>query len=333
MKYSFILLLCALLLTSCQKKKSAEQDVKQVDNFVPSASETDIDTTQAYLSPSDALNDRAPYASDQFLPTRITFRGTRSVFYQESVPTQQSPLRIVTEYMEGKWGDNDTISTVTRVLVYNNGLLVYRKAFPLSFATVTAFSQVRKFDHVILPVNEKKSILYYWLDIVDASGVVTQEYHAVSSDAEGITNELSGDLSRIAGHYATVRFLNENRVKAKVPPGPHYPALTVDLIFTIDWNACTAILDVPNDTVFIVSEQPTRFFSNKIRLFAGTEPGSSSTETNFRRLTQGTMRRAFVPSLFDTNSIGRDHLFVEFNTRMKGWIDHRTMVFEEVALE
>jgi len=333
MKQTFILFLCAFLLVSCQKKKPAEQDVQKVDNFIPSASETDIDTTQAYISPSDASSDRAPYSSDRFLPTRITYRGTRSVFYIESVPTQQSPLRIVTEYMEGKWGDNDTVSSATRVLVYNNGLLVYRKAFPLSFATVTAFARVRKFDHVVLPVNASKSILYYWLDVVDAGGTVTREYHAVSSDAEGITNELSGDLTRIEGHFATLRFLNDERVKAKVPPGPRYPSLTVDLLFTIDWNACTAVLDVPVDTVFNISEQPSRFFSNKIRLFAGTEPGAPSTETNFRRLTQGAMRRAFVPSLFDTNSISRDRVFVEFNARTKGWIDHRTMLFEELALE
>ncbi|NUN68641.1 MAG: hypothetical protein HUU02_02915 [Bacteroidetes bacterium] len=333
MRYTLILSLCALLLVSCQKRKPVDQDVQKVDNFIPSASEKDIDTTQAYLSPSDALSDRAAYVSDQFLPTRITYRGTRSVFYLESVPTEQIPLRIVSEYMEGKWGDNDTVSSVTRLLVYNNGLLVYRKAFPLSFATVTAFAQVRKFDHVVLPVNGKKSILYYWLDAVDAAGTVRREYHAVSSDADGITNELTGDLTRIDSHFASIRFLNEDRVKAKVPPGPRYPSLTVDLLFTIDWNACTALLDVPVDTVFSISEQPTRYFSNRIRLFTGTDPGSASAETNFRRLTQGTMRRAFIPSLFDSSSITRDRVYVEFNARTKGWIDHRTMMFEELVME
>jgi hypothetical protein len=329
MKHTFVFILLILAFSSCQKKKAAEPLPQRVDNYVPPALEADIDTTVAYLSPSDQLNDRSTFTASNFQSTQIKYRGSRNISYQITVGSATAPV-IVVEYLNGAWSSGDTTSTATRILLYAGSELLYRKAFPLEFSGSVNFSRVRKLDHTIVTVNKQKAIVYYWFDIVRPDGSVEKEYHAVSVDNEGVTNELSGDIIRIGPGIGSVRFLNENRLKAKVAPNSQYPDLTVDLLFSIDWNACTSSLDVPVDTVFIISDQPTRYFSNKIKLFASTEPSSPFKETSFRRLTQAQMQRAFVPSLFDQAAIDRDRIFIEFNKSTRGWIDHETMKFEEI---
>lgn len=329
----FVIVICFLvLLSSCQKKKVSEPPVQRMDNYVPPASDADIDTTQAYLSPSDPLSDRSSFTASNFQSTQIKFRGTRNILYHISMADAVAPV-VVVEYLNGAWTNGDTISTATRILVYSGSELLYRKAFPIEFSDAVSFASVRKFDHSILTVNQNKFIIYYWFEIIRPDGYLSKEYHAVSVDNNGITNELAGDVIRIGGNFASVRFLNENRLKAKVRPHGRYPDLTIDLHFSIDWNTCTSVLDVPVDTIFIVSDQPSRYFSNKIKLFSTPEPSAVFRETNFRRLTQAQMQRAYVPSFFDSSAVKRDRLFIEFNKSTKGWIDHETMVFEEIIAE
>lgn len=332
MRYSFVLILVLILFPSCQKKKSAEPSVQRVDNYVPPASEAEIDLTQSYLSPSDAFSDGSAFYATNFQPNQIKYRGTRKLFYHISKPLN-SDLTVVTEYLSGAWTNGDTLSTATRILLYADDILLYRKAFPIEFSGAVNFSSVRKFNHTVLPVRADRSILYYWFDKVDAAGSVEKEYHAVAVDQSGITNELSGDLTRIGDHYNTVRFLNDSRLKARIPPNRRYPYLSVDVIYTVDWQTCSATMEVPVDTIFTVSEQPSRFFSSKLKLSAQPEPSAAFKETNFRRLTQAQMQRIFIPSLFDSGSISRDHLFIQFNRTTSGWIDHETMKFEEIVSE
>ncbi|MCK9410274.1 MAG: hypothetical protein WCX28_07450 [Bacteriovoracaceae bacterium] len=321
-----------MLFSSCQKKRTAEPGFQQVENYVPPASEAALDTMQAYISPSDPLNDRSSFTASNFQAAQIKFRGTRNIMYQISMAESTAPV-IVVEYLNGEWSNGDTVSTTTRILLYVGSELLYRKAFPIEFSDAVNFSRVRKFNHTILSVNQQKSIVYYWFDVVRADGSFIKEYHAVCVDNEGVTNELSGDITRIGGSFASVRFLNENRLKAKVPPGSRYSDLAVDLLFSIDWNTCAAVMDVPVDTIFIISDQPSRYFSNKIKLFAEPQQTSTFRETNFRRLTQAKLQRAFVPSLFDSGNTTRDRIYVEFNKTTKGWIDHDMMLFEEIISE
>lgn len=319
-------------LSSCQKKKAAEPAPQRVDNYVPPATESDLDTTQAYTSPSDQLSDRSTFTASHFQSAKASYRGSRNIRYQISMGSGTAPVLVV-EYLDGAWTNGDSTSTVSRILVYAGSELVYRKAFPLEFTGSVNFSRVRKLDHTVLTVTKSKSILYYWFEIVEPDGAMGKEYHAVAVDNDGLTNELTGDLTRIGGSYRTVRFLNENRLKAKVAPGPRYPNLAVDLLLTIDWTSCTSTLDVPVDTVFSVSDQPSRFFSNRIKLYPSPTAPASAKETNFRKLTQAQMQRAYIPSFFDSTQIERDRLFIEFNRTTSGWIDHGTIVFEEIQSE
>lgn len=323
-----------LIFVSCKNRESAKaiHQSQAIDNYIPPASEADIDTTQAYLSPSDQLSDRSTFTASHFQSTQMKFRGLRNIAYHISMAGSTAPV-IVVEYLSGAWSSGDTASTATRILLYGGSELLYRKAFPIEFSGPLNFSRIRKFDHAIMSVNQQKSIVYYWFDIIRADGSVEKEYHAVCVDNEGITNELSGDITRIGGSYASVRFLNENRLKAKVSPSRRYPDLTVDLLFSIDWTSCSSELDVPSDSVFIVSDQPSRYFSNRIKLYAGVEPSAAFRETNFRQLTQARIQRAFVPSMLDSAQIRRDRLFIEFNRTTKGWIDYDTMLFEEIISE
>lgn len=326
------LVLLLLMVSSCQKKRSIEPGVQRTDNYIPPVSEAEIDTTQAFISPTDALSDRSNLSDANFQTNQIRFRGTRNIDYHIS-QSGKNNLSIVVEYLNGAWKNGDTVTTATRILLYADNILHYRKAFPLEFADAVNFSAVRKFGSTILTVNPSKSILYYWFDMVHGDGSVQKEYHAVSVDKEGITNELTGDFIRIGESYETVRFLNENRLKAKVPPNPRYPYMSVDLIFSIDWKMCTAELEVPVDTVFLVSDQPSRYFNSRIKLYSAPQRTASFQETRFPRLTQAQMQRVFAPSLFDLKNISRDHLYIEFNRTTKGWIDYETMKFEEIISE
>ena len=329
---SLFIIFLILLFSSCQKKKTVEQSVKQVDNYIPSASELEIDTTRGYISPSDELSDRSIFDNANFQKNKIKFRGERNIYYHVS-QSGNNALTVAVEYLSGSWKNGDTISTATRILLYLDNELLYRKAFPIEFSDAVNFSTVKKFNYTTLTVGRTKSIVYYWFDIARADGSVENEYHAISVDKEGITNELTGDIVRIGKSHESVRFLNENRLKAKVPPNSRYPNLTVDLIFSVDWKTCTSSLDVPIDTIFTVSDQPFRYFNSKIKLHSSLERTSPFRETKFRRLTQAQMQRIFTPSLFDKTNIERDHLFVEFNKTTKGWIDYETMKFEEIVSE
>lgn len=324
--------LLLLVFTSCQKKKEAEQVIQRTDGYVPAASSSDIDTTQAYLSPTDRFSDRSPLNAGEFQNRTLNFRGKRGITYS-LMPLETENLIVVQEYMNGIRSGGDSAATATRVLLYADSVLLYRKAFPLEFSDAVRFASVRKFEFHYIPVTKAKGILYYWFDISREDGTNEQEYHAVSVDREGITNELSGDFSRIGREYASIRFQNDYRLKAKVRPGEQYASLSIDLIFTIDWKLCTAALEIPEDTIFIVSDQPTRFFNSRIKLYVSPEPRSSFRETRFRRLTEAKILRMFVPSYFDNSQRRRDRLFIEFNRTTSGWIDDETMRFEEILAE
>ncbi|MFA6455369.1 MAG: hypothetical protein WCW40_01005 [Bacteroidota bacterium] len=326
------LLIVLLACSSCQKKKTAEQNLQQSDNYVPPAAESETDTTQSYLSPSDAFSDRSQFSDANFQTVQVKFRGTRNISYHVS-QSDKAPLTIIAEYLHGAWSGGDTVSTATRILLYSENELIYRKAFPLDFGDAMNFSSVRKFDYTVLTVSPTKAIVYYWFNMLRNDGTAVKEYHAVSVDREGISNELSGDIVRIGNSYETVRFLNENRLKAKVSPNLRYPYLTIDMIFTIDWKSCTAAMDVPVDTIFTVSDQPVRYFNSKIKLYTSPDRNTPFREMNFRRLTQAKMQRTFIPSLFDAASLQRDRVFIEFTKSTAGWIDYETMLFEEIISE
>jgi hypothetical protein len=332
MTKTVFLLTLLLACSSCQKKKTVEQKLQQVDNYVPPAADSGNDTTQSYLSPSDVFSDRSQFNNANFQTVQIKFRGMRNISYQIS-RSDKAPLTIVVEYLYGAWSSGDTVSTATRILLYVENELIYRKAVPLDFTDAVNFSSVRKFDFTVLSVTEGKAIFYYWFDKIREDGTSIKEYHAVSSDRDGVSNELSGDLIRIGGSYETVRFLNENRLKAKVSPNPRYPYLSVDMIFSIDWKSCAATLDVPEDTVFAVSDQPARYFNSRIKLFASPERNAAFRETNFRRLTQAKMERIFIPSMFDGTALQRDRIYIVFNKTFSGWINYETMIFEEIISE
>ena len=329
-----IIILLLLLVCSCQKKKPTENVVQRSDNYVQPASQDEIDTTQSYISPSDALNDRSVFDGEKFQPQQIRYRGLRNLFYTISFSqAMNNELTVVIEYLQGTSENGDSVSTASRILVYSKNELVYRKAFPLEFSNTVQISASRTFSHVVYTVSPTKAIIYYWLEILRKTDKAEKEYHAVCIDNEGVANEIFGDLNRIGGNYTSIRFLNETRLKAKVPPTIRYPSLFVDLIFSIDWKACTAALDIPVDTIFSVADHPSRFFNSKIKLHTTPNRSAPFRETNFRRLTQAEMQRIFVPSFFNSNDIERDLVFIQFNRTTSGWIDYPTMVFEEIISE
>ncbi len=328
------LILLLLFVCACQKKKLAEPVVQRSDNYVQPASQDEIDTTQSYISPSDVLNNHSEFDREKFHAQVIQYRGVRNLFYTISFSqSMNNTITVIIEYLHGTSENGDSVSTASRILVYAKNALVYRKAFPLEFSNTIQFSAFRTFNHVVYTVSPTKAIVYYWLEVLRKNGAAEKEYQAVCIDNEGITNELSGDLNRIGGNYASIRFLNETRLKAKVPPTLRYPYLFIDLIFSIDWKTCNASLDIPVDTIFSVSDQPSRFFNSKIKLYTTPNRLSAFRETNFRRLTQAQMQRIFVPSFFNTINIRRDMVFVEFNRTTSGWIDYDTMLFEEIISE
>ena len=332
MSKSIAIIIMLVLFSSCQKKRPAEQNVQQMDNYIPPASEAEIDTTLGYISPSDAFSDHSQFSPSNFQTIQGKFRGTRNIYYHIFQP-KVNDLVIVVEYLNGARRNGDTTSTATRFLLYSGNELLYRKAFPPEFSDAVNFSTIQKFNYTVLSVNQSKSIVYYWFDRISISGANEKEYHAVSVDRDGITSELSGDMTMIASNFATVRFLNENRLKAKVAPNGRYPYLKIDLIFSIDWKICTSALDVPADSIFTVSDQPSRYFNSKVKLFQSQAKNASFHETKFKRLTQAQMQRIFIPSFFDHTAIGRDRLFIEYNRTTKGWIDYVTMKFEEIVSE
>ncbi len=323
----------SMLLFSCQQKQEtpAVQQVQRNDNYIPPASDAEIDTTQAYISPSDAFSDHALLSANNFVSRTVKFRGTRNITYQMSA-NRTGDIVTVVEYLGGITASGDTASTASRMLIYADNELVFRKAFPLEFAGPAPFAAVRKIDHTHFTVTPSKAIVYYWTDR-EAGGRTEQSHAAVGVDKEGISSEFSGDFSRIGSGFPTVRFLNESRLRARVHPNSRYPYLTIDLFFTVDWKDFSAVMDVPEDTIFTVSEQPTRYFNSKISLFEQPSPTSRSRQTNFRRLTQAQQQRIFVPSFFDRGAVERDFLFIEFNRTTRGWIDYRTMLFEEIVSE
>lgn len=329
----YISLVCIIFLSACQKKDRVESIPQRPDNFVPSTSLMEIDTTQTYISTSDALSDRSIFDAENFQTKKIQYRGERTVSYFISSPLGSNKnVMFVLEYLGGTKTNGDTTSTASRILIYTDNALAYRKAFPLEFSGTKNFFSILSFNHSFFSVSQTKSIMYYWLEI-ERGGKIENEYHSISIDTEGIVNELTGNITRIGANVETVRFLNENRMRARVTPSSRYPNLKIDLYFSIDWKLCSALLDVPVDTIFTVSEQPSRYFSNKIKLFGAPNRRTTFRETNFRRLTQAQMQRIFIPSYFNPANIDRDFIFIEFNRTNRGWIDYETMLFEEIISE
>ena len=329
MKQSFLfIVICALAFTSCQKKKSAEVSPAPVAKPVVPVTE---DTLQTYISPADRFDDRSEFAAENFDPTPVRYRGDRTVHYKIA-PLGNGAVTMVLEYISGSFAFGDSVSTVTRLLLYSQNQLVYRKAFPPEFAGTSSFASVRSFDHQLLKAGTTKAILYYWLTVTGADGIGRKEYHAVAMDQQGVTNELTGDLTRIAGNLSAIRFQGENRLLTRIPPHRRYHKITVDAAFTIDWTTCTATMDVPADSSFPVSDQPLHFFNAKTKLFSSTKEGAASRETIFKELTSAQIQRAFVPSLFDSSSVSRDRLFIHYSKALSGWIDPKTMTAEEILV-
>lgn len=329
MRRQFLLILTfALVFSSCQKKKTADSAPIPAPKSVVPVTE---DTLQTYISPSDRFDDRSEFAAENFEPTPVRYRGDRTVHYKIA-PLGNGAVTMVLEYMSGSFPFGDSLSTITRLLLYAQNQLVYRKAFPPEFAGTSSFASVRSFDHQLLKAGTAKAILYYWLTVTGADAIGRKEYHAVAMDQQGVTNELTGDLTRIAGNLTGVRFQGENRLLVRIPPHRRYVKFFIDVAFAIDWTTCTAAMDVPADSVFTVADQPLHYFNAKTKLFSSVKEGASSRETIFKKLTSAQIQRAFVPSLFDTASVSRDRLFVQYNKALSGWIDPKAMVAEEILL-
>lgn len=329
---AFILLL--LYCSSCDKKRTPEIIIQRSDNYVQPSSREKIETSEAYISPSDAFSDRSMFDTANFKPANVNYHGTRNIFYHIiTPPSKTKDILIVVEYLTGYLRSGDTTSTASRILVYVKKELAYRKAFPIEFTGPVNFSQIQKFDYTVFNVTLSKSIIYYWFNVIRTVRIIERKYQAVCVDKEGIVNEFSGDLTRIGQYFNSIRFINKYLLTAKVAPHVRYPSLTIDVAFSVDWNTCTAMLDVPVDTVFTVSAQPSRSFNRKLRLFSSPVDSSQFRETNFRQLTQAQLQRIFVPSFFTSDAIDRDRLFIDFNRTTKGWIDHETMISEGIVLK
>ncbi len=343
-----ILILGTFLFPSCIKKKPDDSVIQQKTSDYQPATEIPLDTAGAYISPTDLFRDNSQFDRSSFFSKQIKYFGNRTVNYSltsRSLKNKRDTITLVVEYLGGKveyagGGAGKVVEdarTMTRLLFYLNNTLSFRKAFPVEVYDGAYFPVVRSFDKTFFDASPTKTIVYFWTDETgygnDFEKINRREYQAVGVDKDGIIYDLTGYFHRVSDNLDAVRFLSEDRVSASVVPDLRYRNVAVDVIITVDWKTSTTSLEVPRDTIFSVTNSPDRFFGSKTTLFAQPTGTSVFKELNLRRSTRAQMVRMFTPSLFASESINRDRIFVQFNSTNKGWIDYKTMVGEEIIAE
>lgn len=336
------------LISSCTKKKPDDSIIQQKTSAYQPATEIPLDTSGAYFSPTDLFRDNSQFDRGSFQSRQIQYNGERSILYSitsRALKNQRDTITLVAEYLAGKveytgtGGGKivDDTRTMTRILFYLNNTLSYRKAFPVELYDRAYFPVVRTFDKTFFDASPTKTIVYFWTDETGYGGnyekIDRREYQAVGVDKDGIIYDLTGYFHNVSDNLDAVRFLGEDRVSASVVPDQRYRNVAVDVIIMVDWKTSTTSLEVPRDTIFSVTNSPDRFFGSKTTLFAQPTGNSVFKEMNLRRSTRAQMARMFAPSLFASENINRDRIFVQFNSTNKGWIDYKTMVGEEIIAE
>ncbi|MEW5799438.1 MAG: hypothetical protein AB1728_10595 [Bacteroidota bacterium] len=347
-KIAFLFSILAFLLSFCTKKKPDDSVIEQKTTAYQPATEISPDTSGAYISQTDLFRDNSQFERSFFFSKQIKYHGNRTVSYSiasRSLKNQRDTITLVVEYLGGKIeysgaGGGKIVEdarTMTRLLFYLNNTLSFRKAFPVEVYDGAYFSVIRSFDKTFFDASPTKTIVYFWTDEtgygVNYEKINRREYQAVGVDKDGIIYDLTGYFHHVSDNLDAVRFLSEDRVSASVVPDQRYRNIAVDVIITVDWKTSTTSLEVPRDTIFVVTNTPDRFFGSKTTLFKQPTGTSVFKELNLRRSTRAQLVRMFTPSLFDSENLSRDRIFVQFNSINKGWIDYSTMVGEEIIAE
>lgn len=347
-KIAFLFSILVFLLSSCTKKKPDDSVIRQRTTDYQPTTVIPLDTSGAYISPTDLFRDNSQFDRGSFQSRHIQYHGERSILYSitsRALKNQRDTITLVVEYLGGKveyagTGGGKIVEdarTMTRLLFYLNNTLSFRKAFPVEVYNGAYFPAVRSFDKTFFDASPTKTIVYFWTDETgygtNYEKINRREYRAVGVDKDGIIYDLTGYFHHVSDNLDAVRFLSEDRVSASVVPDQRYRNIAVDVIITVDWETSTTSLEVPRDTIFVVTNTPDRFFGSKTTLFKQPTGTSVFKELNLRRSTRAQLVRMFAPSLFASESIDRDRIFVQFNNINKGWIDYKTMVGEEIIAE
>lgn len=337
--------IAVILFSSCTKKKTDDSVIEQKTSAYQPASEVPLDTSGAYISPTDLFRDNSQFDRGAFQLRQIQYHGARTILYSitsRALKNQRDTITLVVEYLGGKveyTGSGggkivDDTRTMTRILFYLNNTLSFRKAFPVELYDRSYFPVVRTFDKTFFDASPTKTIVYFWTDETGYGAndgkINRREYQAVGVDTDGIIYDLTGYFHHVSDNLDAVRFLSEDRVSASVVPDQRYRNVAIDVIIAVDWETSTTSLEVPRDTIFTITNTPDRFFGSRTTLFAQPTGNSVFKELNLRRSTRAQMAKMFAPSLFAADNIDRDRIFVQFSSTNKGWIDYRTMVGEEI---
>ncbi|MBI2429083.1 MAG: hypothetical protein HYV29_09875 [Ignavibacteriales bacterium] len=343
-----ILILGVFFFSSCTKKKPDDSVIEQKTSTYQPTSVIPLDTSGAYISPTDLFRDNSQFDRSSFFSKQIKYFGNRTVSYSitsRSLKNQRDTITLVLEYLGGKIeyagsGEGkvvDDARTMTRLLFYLNNTLSFRKAFPVEVYDGAYFPVVRSFDKTFFDASPTKTIVYFWTDETGYGNNYEKEsrreYQAVGVDKDGIIYDLVGYFHHVSDNLDAVRFLREDRVSASVVPDQRYRNVALDVIITVDWKTSTTSLEVPRDTIFPVTNTPDRFFGSKTTMFNQPTGMSVFKELSLRRATRAQMVRMFAPSLLSSENIVRDRLFIHFNNTNKGWIDNKTMISEEIVAE
>lgn len=346
-KYIGVIILF-LFLSSCSKKKEEARPLQQSMSQYQPSTEIEQEASGAYISPTDFFRDNSLFEPSLFDGAVVQYKGERKAQYVLSARPLKSgndTIILVIEYVSGKIkytrSDGRLIvedtSTVSRLLIYLNNALYFRKAFPVAVYDSLLFPSVRLLNKAYFDAAPTKSIVYYWTDEIpygeNYGNNLKREYHAVGVDKEGVVYDLTGYFHRVSDNLDAVRFLSEDRVAASVTPTSRYRNLAVDVMITIDWETSTTSLEIPRDTIFSVSGKPERYFTRTLKLYAEPTALSAFTEMRLRTTTKAQALQLFAPSIVANENIGRDRLFVQFSPTNKGWVDYETMVYEEIIAE
>jgi hypothetical protein len=337
-----------LAFSSCSKKKEEVRPLQQTYTHYEPSTKTELDTTGAYISPTDFFRDNSLFETPLFNNATVTYMGERNVRYTLFVHPLKSgsdTITLVAEHLSGKIkytradgsiSIEDT-SSVSRLLFYLNGILYFRKAFPVVLDEAEFFPTVRLFYKTYFDAAPTKTIIYYWTDEIpygaNYNNNLRREYHAVGVDKEGVVYDLTGYFHRVSDNLDAVRFLSEDRVAASVVPNSQYRNLAIDVVINIDWETSTTSLEFPRDTIFSVFGKPDRYFTRTLKLYAEPTSASVLKEVKLRTATKAQVLQLFAPSVLGKEYIGRDRLFVQFSAANKGWVDYETMVYEEIIAE
>src|SRR5512135_2270160 len=83
-KQAAIILVLFLAFSSCSKKKEEDRTFQQsISNYQP-ATETEFDTSGAYISPTDLFRDNSSFAPSAFNTAMVKYQGYRKVRYSIS---------------------------------------------------------------------------------------------------------------------------------------------------------------------------------------------------------------------------------------------------------